>query len=173
MLKMMVSKKILWLFLLLTGLLACLGSPAVLLAQEAKVDLSLSLFPDSYYKKIVPGQDNALYVQVRNNGTSAITNIRFSSDKPAGWIVEFKPVSLDSLGAGSSQTIDVNVIPDRHTGRGDYNLTILADAVETRAAVSTVLRIESGTSIWLWIGVAVGILVIAGFIIVYLRFGRQ
>jgi len=173
MLKMMVSKKVLWLLLLIAGLLVCLGAPDALLAQETKVDLSLSLFPDSYYKKIVPGQDNALYVQVRNNGTSAITNIRFSSDKPTGWVVEFKPVSLDFLGAGSSQTIDFNIVPGRGTGRGDYNLTILADANETRAAASTVLRIESGTSVWLWIGVAVGILVVAGFIIIYLRFGRK
>lgn len=151
----------------------CLVSPTMLLAQEAKVDLSLRMLPEYYYKEVVSGEDNALFMEVRNNGDKEVTNIRFDSDKPEGWVVDFKPGSIDYLGAGSSQTIDVKVIPGRDTGRGEYNLTIIAEANETRAATSTMLRVENGSSFWLWVGLGVVALVIVGFIVIFLRFGRQ
>ncbi len=170
---MRAGKKVLWLFLLIAGLLAYLGSPAVLLAQEAKVDLSLRILPGYYYKEVIPGEDNALFMEVRNNGDKEITNIRFDSDKPEGWVVDFEPGSIDYLGAGSSQTIDVKVIPGRDTNRGEYNLTFIAEANETRTATSTMLRVENGSSFWLWIGLGMAAFVIAGFIVIFLRFGKQ
>ena len=169
---MRAGKKVLWLFLLIAALLACLGSPAVLLAQEAKVDLSLRMLPEYYYKEVIPGEDNTLFMEVRNNGDKEIRNIRFDSEKPEGWIVDFKPGHIGYLGAGSSQTIDVKVIPGRDTGRGEYNLTFIAEANETRTATSTMLRVENGSSFWLWVGLGVAALVIAGFIVIFLRFGR-
>jgi uncharacterized membrane protein len=170
---MIAGKKVLWLYLMIAGLLACLVSPTVVLAQEAKVDLSLRMLPDYYYKEVIPGEENTLFMEIRNNGDKDISNIKFDSDKPKGWIVDFTPGSIDYLSAGSSQTIDVKVIPGRDTSRGEYNLTIIAEAIETRAATSTMLRVESGPSFWLWVGVGVAALVIAGFVIIYLRFGRQ
>jgi len=170
---MKAGKKVLWLFLLIASLLACLVSPAVLLAQEAKVDLSLRILPEYYYKEVISGEDNALFMEVRNNGDKEITNIRFYSDKPEGWVVDFNPDNISYLSAGSSQTVDVNVIPSRDTGRGEYNLTFLAEANETRAATSTMLRVENGSSFWLWVGLGVAAFVIAGFVIIYRRFGRQ
>ena len=170
---MIAGKKVLWLFLLIAGLLACLGSPAILLAQEAKVDLSLRMLPDYSYKKVIPGEDNALFMEIRNRGDKEITNIRFDSDKPEGWVVDFKPSSIDYLSAGSSQTIDVKVIPGLDTSRGKYNLTFIAEADETRTATSTRLRVENGPSFWLWVGLGVAALAIAAFIFIFLRFGKQ
>ena len=170
---MRAGKKVLSLFLLIAALLACLGSPTMLLAQEAKVDLSLRMLPDYYYKEVIPGEDNALFMEIRNRGDNEITNIRFHSDKPEGWVVDFKPGSIDYLSAGSSQTIDVKVIPGLDTSRGEYNLTFIAEADETRTATSTMLRVENGSSFWLWVGLGVAALVIAGFIVILLRFGRQ
>jgi uncharacterized membrane protein len=166
-------KKILWLSLALAVLVLLIVSSVTLLAQEARIDLSLRILPDYYYKEVNPGGDNTLFMEIRNNGDKEITNIRFDSKKPEGWIVDFKPVSISYLSAGSSQTIDVNVIPSLDTGRGEYNLTFLAEANETRAVTSTRMRIESGSSFWLWVGIGLAALVIAGFVIVYLRFGRQ
>ncbi|MFC1864227.1 NEW3 domain-containing protein [Chloroflexota bacterium] len=170
---MVVGKKVLWLALLTAVLLAFLGSPVVLLAQEDSVDLSLRMLPDYYYREVVSGQDHTLFMEVRNRGDKEITNIRFDSNKPAGWVVDFKPTSISYLGAGSSQTVDVNIIPSLDTGRGEYNLTFLAEADETRTATSMMLRVESGSYFWLWVGAGVAALAIAGFVIIFLRFGRQ
>ena len=170
---MKAGKKVLWLSLLIAGLLAYLGSPAVLLAQEAKVDLSLRMLPEYYYEEVIPGEDNTLFMEVRNNGYKDIHNIRFDSEKPAGWVVDFKPGKIGYLGAGSSQAVDVKVIPGLDTERGRYNLTFIAEANETRTSTSAMLRVETGSSFWLWVGLGVAALVIAGFIVIFLRFGRQ
>ena len=87
--------------------------------------------------------------------------------------MDFKPDNIGYLGAGSSQTIDVKVIPGHDTDRGEYNLTFIAEANETRTATSTMLRVETGSSFWLWVGLSVAALVIAGFVAIFLRFGRQ
>ena len=65
---MIADKKVLSLFLLIAGILVYLGSYTVVLAQEAKVDLFLRIFPEYYYKEVIPGEDNALFMEVRNNG---------------------------------------------------------------------------------------------------------
>jgi len=170
---MICGKKVLWLYLMIVGLLACLISPTIILAQEAKIDLSLRMLPDYYYKEVIPGEENTLFMEVRNNGNVGISNIKFDSDRPKGWIVNFEPKNIDYLSAGSSQTVDVKVIPSSDTTREEYNLTILAEATETRAATSTILRVESGPSFWFWVGLGIVALVTAAFIIIYLRFGRQ
>jgi uncharacterized membrane protein len=148
-------------------------SPGTVLAQEEKVDLSLRLIPGDYYKKVTPGEENILYLEIHNAGNKPISNIRLSSDEPEGWVVEFKPISVDYLGGSSFQTVDVNIKPPSNTKRGEYRINLIAEANETRKVISTFLRVETATSIWLWVGVAVAAVVIAGFIIIYLRFGRQ
>ncbi|MFC1993139.1 NEW3 domain-containing protein [Chloroflexota bacterium] len=166
-------QKVLWLSMLIAVLIMFIVPPVALFAQEAKVDLSLRMLPDYYYKEVTPGEDNTLFMEIRNNGDKEITDIRFDSYKPEGWVVVFKPDSISYISAGSSQTVDINVIPSRDTGRGEYNLTFLAEANETRAATSTSMRIESGSFFWLWVGIGLAALAIAGFVIIYLRFGRQ
>ena len=168
---MIAVKKVLWLFLLIAGLLGCLNSPAISLAQEAKVDLSLRMLPGSYYKEVMPGEKNTLFMEVRNIGDKEITNIRFDSDKPEGWVVSFKPNNIEYLGADSSLTIDVRVTPSRNAVEGRYNLTLIAEASETRRAISTTLLVER--DFWLWVGLGIAALVIIGFIVIFLRFGRH
>ena len=169
---MVVEKKVLWLSLIIAVLLMFLGSPVVVIAQEDKVELSLRLLPEYYYKEIVPGESTILYMEVKNNGDKEITNIVFVADNPKGWVVDFRPSSINRLGSGSSQTVDVSVIPSRDTSRGEYHLTFLAEANETRTATSTILRVEN-TSSWLWIGIGLAGIAIIVFIFIYLRFGKQ
>lgn len=170
---MIAWKKFIWLFLLIAGLLACLGSPAVLLAQEAKVDLYLRILPEYYYKEVIPGEDNSLFMEIRNNGDEEITDIVFEADKPEGWGVEFQPGRIEYLGAGSSQTIDVKVTPAHDTSTGEYSLTFVAEAKETRTATGTILRVENGSLFWTWVGIGIGVLVAIGFVFVFLHFDKQ
>ncbi len=144
-----------------------------ILAQSDRVELTLRLLPGCYYIEIIPGENETLYLEIENSGNKAITNIRLFSDKPKGWIVDFKPESIDHLDAGSHQAIDVNVVADPDTDKGEYTLTLIAEADQTRTVTTTVLRVENAFSLWLWIGLGVGALVIAGFIILYRRFSRE
>jgi uncharacterized membrane protein len=139
--------------------------PGTVLAQEEKIDLVLRLTPGGYYKKVAPGEENILYLEIHNAGNKPITNIRLSSDEPEGWVVKFMPVSIDYLGASSVQTVDVSVKPAGNAAKDEYQVNIIAEANETRRVISTFLRVETATSVWLWVGVAVAALVVAGFIV--------
>ena len=160
--------------LLIAAVLMSLLSPYNLLfAQEDKVDLSLRLLPEYYYKEVVPGKNTTLFMEVRNNGNTIINDIRLSADKPEEWVVEIIPDSISYLSAGSSQTVDITIVPGSNIPNGEYTVTLLAEASETRMATSTTLRVKSDSSFWIWIGMGVAVLVAAGFLIIFLRFGRQ
>jgi uncharacterized membrane protein len=145
----------------------------MVLAQEERIDLTLNLIPGYYNKEVTPGEEHILYLEVRNNGNTPLTNIRFSADEPENWVVSFSPASISSLGAGSSQTIDISVTPAGNAEEGEYRINLFADADETRKVITSFLRVETVNSMWLRIGLAVAALVIAGFVVVYMRFGRQ
>ena len=150
-----------------------LASPSPILAQSDRVELTLRLLPRSYYIEIIPGESETLYLKIENSSNKAITNIRLFSDKPKGWIVDFRPESIGHLGAGSHQVIDINVVADPNTDKGEYTLTLIAEADRTRAVTNTVLRVENVFFLWQWIGLGTGALVTAGFIILYRRFSRE
>jgi len=162
----------LWLLLVAIAFVI-LSPPGRLIAQEAKYELVLSALPDYYYREITPGEESTLYLEIRNAGNRAVSDISLTSDHPKGWDVSVRPESIAYLGAGSSQAVDVKVTAPSGTERGDYTLTILAEASPTRTATSLTVRVESTVSIWLWVGTGVAVLAIAAFVIIFLRFGRD
>ena len=157
----------------MTACLMILAFTSRILAQGDKVELTLRLLPGYYYIEIIPGESETLYLEIENSGNKAITNIRLSSDKPKGWKVDFRPESIGYLGTGSHQAIDVNVVADPDTDKGEYTLTLIAEADQTRAVTSSVLRVENAFSVWQWVGLGIGVLVVAGSVILYRRFGRE
>ena len=168
--------RISWSFLsllLAVAVLVISASPGRISAQDDKFELTLRLLPGYYYVEITPGENTTLYLEIENSGNKAITNIRLYSDKPKDWIVDFKPESVDYLGARSRHAIDVNVIADPDSEKGEYTLTLIAEADQTRTVTNTVLRVENTFSLWQWVGLGMGALVIAGFVILYRRFGRE
>ena len=168
---MKINSKVCWLFLLIAGLVTIL-LPRTTLAQEGKIDLTLTLFPGDYNNEVKVGEDNRLFLEIRNNGTKAVTRIRLSSDKPEGWTIEFRPGEIDYLGAGSVQTVDLIIRPDSKATKGGYTVTIIAEANEIRKVTNVWLTVKS-SSFWLWLGVTVGAVVVAVFVFIFMRLGRQ
>jgi uncharacterized membrane protein len=163
----------LWFLLVLIALMALVPSGPVTAQEEDRFELVLRLLPGYYYREITAGEESTLYLEISNIGNQAVKDIRLISDHPRGWHVDLRPDSIDYLGAGSSQTIDVSVTAPSGTERGEYTLTIVAEASQKRTATSTVVRVESAFSLWLWIGAGLAALVIVTFVIVYLRLGRD
>ena len=169
---MKLDRRIFWLFFLALSLLILLVPFGLVSAQGMKVDLTLFLAPGNYSNNLTPGQDNVSYLEVRNNGSQDIMNIRFSANAPPGWTVNITPESLAVLGSGSSNTVNVDIIPAKTADSGNYIITLFAQANETRAVTTAYLTVKGGTSFWLWVGVAIAAVVIIGFVIVFRRFGR-
>jgi len=166
-----ISRKIYWPFLFVVGLIVIL-SPCSILAQADEIDLTLRLVSDSYYNRITAGRDTTIFLEVRNNGNKAITNIRLYADLPEGWTAEFRPGLIDYLGPGSFETVDIIVRSVDDAAKREYAVALIAEANETRRVTNIFMRVES-VSAWAWVGAGVAALVIAGFILIFMRFGRQ
>ena len=169
---MRINRKIYWLPLLAVGLTAVL-CPCSILAQAEKIDLTLRLVSDSYYNRITAGQEKTIFLEIGNNGNTELTNIRLSEDSPKGWTAEFSPGLIDNLAPGSFQTVDVILRPAEDAAKGEYTIAVIAEANETRRVTSIYVRVESASLFWVWVGIGMAALVIAGFVFIFIRFGRQ
>jgi uncharacterized membrane protein len=138
----------------------------------AKYGMSLATPDGLLNTKATAGKDNYFSVVVANTGTAVIDNITLSTQKPSGWTVEFSPEKLDSLAAGTSTTIDVNIKPPSKTIAGDYGILISATAMQRAIDLNIRVTVETPT-IWGWVGVIIILLVIAGVGFVFMRFSRR
>jgi uncharacterized membrane protein len=166
-----IRQKICWIPLLVVGLTAVLW-PCSMLAQPEKTDLTLNVVYDNF-RSIKAGEERTMFLEVGNTGYKDLTDIRLSAQSPEGWTVEISPDVIDELAPGSFQTVDVVLKPAEKADKGDYNIAIIAQANETRRVTSIYVRVESGSLFWVWVGAGVGALLIAGFVLIFLRFGRE
>ncbi len=143
------------------------------LAQDGKVELNLRLIPGHRYGELTPGEEETMFLEVRNMGERNLTDIRLNAEPPEGWFVDFSPQAIAILEAGSVQTVDVSITPAVNAGRGDYDIVVIAEANETRAVTSVFVRVESSDRFWLWVGVGVAAAVVLLFVFIYFRFGKN
>ncbi len=145
---------------------------------RVKLELELTLLlrnsqHDYYYNnEATAGQDNKFFLEVRNTGTKSITNIRLSAEEPEGWIIEFKPAEISYLSSGSVETVDVNIKPVSKAIKEGYQVTFIAEANEIRKGQSFWVTVKPA-QFWIWIWIVAGVVVVAGFVFIFLRFGRQ
>jgi uncharacterized membrane protein len=139
---------------------------------NGKTNLVLNLLPGSYYDRIQAGEETHLYLELRNQGDTAITGIHFNAGLPKGWSVRFVPADLAVLTAGSSTTIEAFLTTDKNAG-GGYNVTLLADSDQTRGATTAYFNVKGGSTLWLWLGIGLGVIVIMGFVLVFFRQGKH
>jgi uncharacterized membrane protein len=126
-----------------------------------------------YNTRAKAGQDNTFSITVTNAGTDAIDNITFSSDKPEGWAISFKPDKIEEINLLDSKAVDVNIKPPPKTVSGDYMITLWVSGKQANAdKMSVRVSVETPT-IWGWVGVIIIIIVVAGLVFVFMRFGRR
>jgi uncharacterized membrane protein len=128
---------------------------------------------ERYNTKAKAGRDNFFSVNVGNLGTAPIDKVTFTSEKPAGWSVEFAPDQVDSLEAFGSQTLDLNIKPPPETIAGDYLISIRASGVqETSDKMDIRVTVETPT-VWGWVGVIIIAIVVLGLVVIFMRFSRR
>jgi len=163
----------LWGLFLFTAVLAAgLFLPRPVLAQEKEFELFMRLVPYRYPIEATAGKDNSFSLEINNNGTEVITDLQLSSDKPEGWVIDIEPSSLDRLTPGSLYTVDVNIKPPPEAGRGEYEISFIAEASDLRKVEKAWVSVKLALK-WLWV-IAGGILaVVIAFVLIYMRFSRQ
>jgi len=148
------------------------GSIRLTAVVTARYEMSLTTPDERLNTTATAGKDNYFSVVVANEGSAAIDNITFSSDKPSGWTIEFTPTKIDSLDTSGSQTVEVNIKPPPKTIAGDYEITITANGKQTKGDIKIRVTVETPT-VWGWVGVIIILLVIAGVGFVFVRFSRR
>jgi uncharacterized membrane protein len=123
-------------------------------------------------REVTASEDNFLFITARNTGSSELTSIRFSADKPRDVVVEFQPEEIDRLAPGSFQEIQVNIKPSESAVDRYYNVKVIAQASQIRQTTTIGVRVEESKWLWGWVGAGITLLVIAGFTIIFLRLGR-
>ena len=136
---------------------------------------SLIIVPttERYNTEAKSGKDNYFAIEVGNLGTAPIDNIKFSSTKPEGWTIEFFPEKIELLEAFDSQTMDVNIRPPADTIAGDYQITLRASGTQASTGEMTIRVTVESPTIWGWVGVGIIMLVIAGMVVIFMRFSRR
>ena len=164
------NRNLAWI-LLAIGVAAMLA-PALAAAQPQKDDLILNIMNPTY-SSAKGGDERTVYMEVRNNGSNELTNITFSAQPPKDWTVAFAQASIDSLAAGDVQTVDITYKIPENAEKGDYNITVLADSNGLRAVTGIYQHVESGSLFWVWVAAALAAVLIAGFVIIFLRIDRE
>jgi uncharacterized membrane protein len=147
--------------------------PGSALAQEEKADLTLRLIPGNYDQKVVPGEENILHLEIHNQSSTTISNIRITPEPPKDWEVGVVPASISNLTAGAFQTVDITVTPPKNATRDYYQVNFVVDSSGRREIITAYLRVDTAASLWTWVGIGIGVIVIAGFVLIYRRFGRD
>ncbi len=139
----------------------------------ARYNLLLAPAGERYNTTATAGRDNYFSIQVGNLGTAPIDKVNFSSEKPGGWAIEFKPDKVDSLEALDTQTLDINIKPPPETIAGDYVIILRASGVQaTSDTLSIRVTVETPT-IWGWVGIGIIVIVIIGLVFIFMRFSRR
>ncbi len=124
--------------------------------------------------KATAGEENPLPIIITNTGTAPLKKITFSTEKPGGWSITFKPETIDTLAAGAEQEVEVKIKPPRKTIAGDYMIALKIDEESMLAFDRLDIRVTVLTpTIWGWVGVGIVAAVIAGLAVIFLRLGRR
>lgn len=139
----------------------------------ARYTLLMAPTTERYNTTATAGEENSFSIVVGNLGTVPVDNIKFSSTKPEGWAIDFNPEKIDLLEAFDEQTIDVSIKPPPDTISGDYEIALRGSGSQTSTDLVTIRVTVESPTIWGWVGVGIIVLVVAGLIVIFMRFSRR
>jgi uncharacterized membrane protein len=149
------------------------GSAELTARVTAQYMLSTVSVSQLYNTRAKAGEDNIFPIKVRNLGTDAIDNVKFTSDAPEGWLIDFDPDTIEILDAIDEQTVNVNIKPPSKTVAGDYNISLRATGKQVAASEMNIRVTVETPTVWGWVGVAIILIVVVGLIVIFMRFSRR
>ena len=118
------------------------------------------------------GRTKAVTLNVANNGNIDLNNVNLTAQAPSGWTVDFSESTIDTLPAGQTKEITMNVTPGKDAMSGDYTMTVTAKNEAT--SIDQVFRVTVKTSTrWGIIGICLIVLILLGLSEVFRKFGRH
>ena len=139
----------------------------------ASYQLLLGPAGERYDTTTTAGKDGYFSLKIGNLGTAPIDKINFSSEKPGGWTIEFKPDKVESLEALTTQTVDITIKTTPETISGDYMISIRASGAQATSDKLDIRVTVKTPTVWGWVGVFIIAIVIIGLVFIFMRFSRR
>ena len=149
------------------------ASISLMVVVTAKYALEFKPAGNVYNITVTAGKTQAFAALLTNAGTSPLTNIFFTPEKPTDWRIDFPQNVVDSLAAQSTQTMDIMFTTPSNTISGDYMITLTAKSDQVTSEPLQIRVTVETSSIWGWVGVAVIIIVLLGLAFLFARFSRR
>ncbi len=139
----------------------------------ARYEFSMKTESGKLNTETTAGTDTHVTIKLVNSGSAAIDNITFTSTKPEGWTINFKPDKVDSLASGITQDVDVTInAPSGKTIAGDYMINLKADSKKISSSLDLRVTVLTST-IWGWVGIIIVLVVIVGLAVLFRQLGRR
>lgn len=135
-------------------------------------ELSVGTTSGRLNAEAVAGQASNVSIVVTNKGSADLRTVSFTSTKPDGWEVTFKPDKIDSLAAGEAREVNVSIKPSTKAIAGDYVVTLTASSGTASDKAQLRVTVETPT-LWGWTGILLVVIVIAGLVGLFTHLGRR
>lgn len=118
------------------------------------------------------GNETAVNLIVKNNGTADISNVQVVASAPTNWNVRFEPSEIGTLAAGDTKSVTAYIKPANNAIAGDYVVSFAAASAEAQSQSSFRVTVKTST-LWGIVGIAIILILVAGLIVVFMKFGRR
>jgi uncharacterized membrane protein len=118
------------------------------------------------------GKEQAVTLNIINEGSADLKDVTFSSSEPSNWSVTFSPEKLDSLAAGETQQVKAFIKPDSKAIAGDYVVTLTARTPETQGSAEFRVMVKTPTT-WGIVGIIIILIIVVGLLYIFKVFGRR
>ncbi len=141
-------------------------------AITGSYDMELTTADGRLSTDISAGDEKTLTLQIKNTGTSPLSDISLKANTPTDWDVQFEPKEIPTIEAGKTETVKATVSASDNDIAGDYVVEMTAESPE--ASSTAQFRVSVKTSfVWGWIGVGLIVVVLVGIFFLVKKFGRR
>lgn len=135
-------------------------------------DISLTTPDERLNTEAVAGRAKEMQLVVKNDGTTAVTNVELTSSPPADWKVTFRPSRVRRIAPKRTAQVTAIITPSGDAVAGDYMVTMTASGEGTTENAEVRVAVKTSRLFGL-----LGILVIAavGYVLfrVFGQYGRR
>lgn len=118
------------------------------------------------------GHEKDVTITVTNTGNIDLNAVKLSVTAPDGWDASFDTTTIDTIAAGESQTVTLKTTPAKNAVSGDYTMTVSASNDNASQDATFRVTVKTGTA-WGIAGVVIIVVVIAGLMAIFQKFGRH
>ncbi|KPK19195.1 MAG: hypothetical protein AMK69_24380 [Nitrospira bacterium SG8_3] len=120
----------------------------------------------------IRGKEANLSFYVKNTGSAKQNTVKFLSFKPENWKVVFKPETLETLAPGDLKQVEMTITPAEEALVGDYSVGLAVEGEKAKKNLEFRVTVKASTA-WGLIGVIIILVVVAGLLTTFFRFGRR